>query len=144
MLHNFLMAHGFGERRVHFHCDNCSWQNKNRLLMFYMMFRVLAGLHDEITISFLPVGHTKFSPDWCFGLLKRHKRSKIGCLDDIVKVVNISASPSVAQLVGSQCGETIVPIYDWSAYFEDKTIKTFCKESPRCTTSVSLEENQEL
>ena len=46
------------------HCDNCSGQNKNRFLMYYMMYRILAGLHDDVVVSFLPVGHTKFSPDW--------------------------------------------------------------------------------
>lgn len=51
----------------------------------------------------------------------------MGCLDDIVRVVNESASPNVAQLVGSQCGDVIVPMYDWSSYFEDKTLKTSLK-----------------
>ena len=128
MLDHFLRVYGFGERRVHFHCDNCCGQNKNRFLMFYMMYWILCGLHDDIKVSFLPVGHTKFSPDWCFGLLKRHfKRSKVGCLDDIVRVVNESATPNIAQLVGSQNGEMIVPMYDWSTYFDDKTIKTALK-----------------
>ena len=96
--------------------------------MFYMMYRILCGLHDEIKISFLPVGHTKFSPDWCFGLLKRHyKRTKVGCLDDIVRAVNDSATPNVAQLVGTQNGEVIVPMYDWGKFFEDKTVKTALK-----------------
>ena len=65
---------------------------------FYMMYRVAYGLYDYIKISFLPVGYTKFSPDWCFGLFKRHfQRSKVGCLDDIVWVVNESAAPNVAE-----------------------------------------------
>ena len=128
MLHHFLMVHGFGEKRVHFHCDNCSGQYKNRFLMFYMMYRILAGLHDDRVVSFLPVGHTKFLPDWCFGLLKRHfKRLKVGCLDDIVKVVNESANPNVAQLVGSQNGEMIVPMYNWSNYFDEVAVKTALK-----------------
>ena len=29
-----------------------------------------------------------------------------------------------AQLVGSQSGDVIVPMYDWSSYFDEKTIKT--------------------
>ena len=128
MLHHFLAVHSLGERRVHFHCDNCSGQNKNRFLMYYMMYWILCGLHDDIKVSFLPVGHTKFSPDWYFGLFKRHfQRSKVGCLDDVVRVVNKSATTNVAQLVGSQCGDVIVPIYDWSGYFEDTTIKTSLK-----------------
>lgn len=36
-----------------------------------------------------------------------------------MRVVNNSASPNVAQLVGSQSGDMIVPMYNWS---EDKSI----------------------
>ena len=128
MLHHFLETHGFGEVLVHFHADNCCGQNKNRYLMAYFMWRVLVGLHEDIKISFLPVGHTKFAPDWCFGLFKRHFRlCKIGCLDDIVHAVNQSATPNVAQLVGTQDGSTIVPMYDWSSFFDSYTIKTALK-----------------
>ena len=31
MLHHFLV-HRFGEKSVHFYCDNCSGQNKNQFL----------------------------------------------------------------------------------------------------------------
>ena len=92
------------------------------------MCRVLTGLHEEIKISFLPVRHTKFAPDWCFGLFKRFYRLwKIGCLDDIIHCVNHSALPNVAQLVGTQDGTTVVPMYDWSSYLENHTIKTALK-----------------
>ena len=30
-------------------------------LLQYLMWRVIVGLHEEITLSFLPVGHTKFA-----------------------------------------------------------------------------------
>ena len=103
MLHHFLAVHGFGEKKVHFHCDSYCGRNKNRFLMYYLMYRILTGLHDEIVVTFLPVGHTKFSPNWCFSFFKCHfRRCRVGCLDDIVKVVNESAKPNVAQLVGSQ------------------------------------------
>ena len=92
------------------------------------MWRVLVGLHKEIKISFLPVGHTKFSPDWCFGLFKQqYRRTNIGCLDDIVQTVNRSATPNIAQLVGSQSGETIVPTFNWSDHFNEHTTKTALK-----------------
>ena len=59
----------------------------------YLMWRVLTGLHEEITISFLLVGHTKFAPDWCFGLFKRlFKRTKVGSLEEIAAVVDRSAT----------------------------------------------------
>ena len=96
--------------------------------MNYFMWRVKVCLHKEIRASFLPVGHTKFRPDWCFSLLKQQYRcTNIGCLDDIVQATNISATPNVAQLVGSQNGETIVPTYNWSEYFDQHTIKTALK-----------------
>ena len=87
--------------------------------MYYFMWRILTGLHDEITISFLPVGHTKFSSDCGFGLLKqKYKKTFVGCLDDIVKVVNQSAKPNWAQLVGAQDDSNTVPMYNWADYFD--------------------------
>ncbi len=74
----------------------------------------MKGFHESVTISFMMVGHTKFSPDWCFGLLKRQFRKiKVDSLDDIVAVVNTSATVNESQLVGSQSGEPLVPMYDW-------------------------------
>ena len=73
-------------------------------------------------------GHTKFSPDWGFGLLKqKYKKTFVGCLDDIVKVINQSAKPNWAQLVGAQDGSNIVPMYNWADYFNPHTVKTALK-----------------
>jgi hypothetical protein len=61
-------------------------------MMQYLAWRVLVGLNKAITISFLVVGHTKFAPDWCFGLLKqKFRKSKVDCLADLVKVAQASA-----------------------------------------------------
>jgi len=120
--------HGFGERSAHFHANNCSGQNKNRFLMCYLMWRVLTGLHTEIKIIFLPVGHTKYLPDWCFGLFKQqYRKTRMSCLNDIVCVVNTSVTPNVAQLVGIQSGEVVVPTYNWSKHFDEHTNKTSLK-----------------
>jgi len=78
--------------------------------MQYLAWRVLVGLHRSITISFMTVGHTKFFPDWCFGLFKRtFRRTAVGCLDDIVGAVVKSAEVNHAQLVAKQNGEVLVP-----------------------------------
>ena len=67
-------------------------------------------------------GHTKFSPDWCFGLLKKkYRRTKVGGLTDLVGVVNESASVNVAQPTGLEDGSALVTTYDWQEYF-----KAFC------------------
>ena len=87
--------------------------------MQYLAWRVLSGLNKSIMLSFLIVGHTKFSPDWCFGLFKQaYRKTKIGCLDDIVRVVEKSAEANHAQLVGTQDGRVLVPTYDWAAFFD--------------------------
>ena len=87
----------------------------------YFMWRVAVGLHHNITYSFLPVGHTKFSPDWCFGLVKqKFRHAKVDSLQDLVDVVESSASVNSAQLVGTQDGEMVVPIYDWQSFLLTK------------------------
>ena len=80
----------------------------------------MIGLHRNITLSFMMVGHTKFSPDWCFGLFKqRYRRTYVSSLEDIETVVNSSADVNVAQLVGTQAGETVICMYDWTSFFRE-------------------------
>ena len=124
MLHHFFKEHGLGETDVHLHADNCVGQNKNNTMLHYLIWRVMVGLHHRVNISFLIVGHTKFSPDWCFGLLKqRFRRTKVSTLSELEHVVNISAEANIAQLVGTQSGEMIVPIYNWTTMFAGKLKK---------------------
>ena len=87
------------------------------ILLQYLAWRVLTGLHRTVRMSFMLVGHTKFAPDWCFGLFKqRYRRTFVSSLDDVVDVVNTSADVNVAQLVGTQSGEPVVPVYNWASY----------------------------
>ena len=99
----FSENYGLGENRVQLHCDNCSGQNKNNFVLWYFAWRVMKGLHSEVNINFLPAGHTKFAPDWCFGLMKRaFRRSEVSCLDDLCEVVEESTARSkinIPQLV---------------------------------------------
>ena len=81
------------------------------------MWQVLSGLHQEIKMSFMLVGHTKFSPDWCFGLVKQKvKREKNNSLEDLERTVNASSVANVAELVGTQDGTPLVPMYNWTDY----------------------------
>ena len=82
--------------------------------MLYMIWRVLTGRQDKITISFLLAGHTNFSPDWYFGLAKQKlRRSIIGCLDDLANAITNSAAPNITEVVGLEDGTVLVPTYDW-------------------------------
>ena len=77
--------------------------------MQYLAWRILCWLNRDIEISFLLVGHTKFAPDWCFGLLKqKFRKSRVGCLEDLASVVNQSAHTNHAQLVGKEDRNTII------------------------------------
>ena len=119
-LHHFFSNYGVGEKVAHLHCDNCSGQNKNKFVLWYFAWRVQVGLHTEVTINFMPPGHTKFAPDWCFGLLKRcFRRAEVSCLDDFQEVVRESTAISnvnIPQLVGREDGSVLVPAYDWQSF----------------------------
>ena len=116
-LHYYFEHHGLGEDEAFLHADNCVGQNKNNAVMQYLMWRVMKRLHRCITISFLIVGHTKFSPDWCFGLFKKlHRRTNITSLHDIRATVEKSAKCNVAQLVAEADGSVIVPTCNWKEF----------------------------
>ena len=57
-------------RTLYVYSDSCSGQNRNRFMVAYWVTRVLDGFHERVSWNFLIVGHTKFSPDQLFGLLK--------------------------------------------------------------------------
>ena len=86
-------------------------------MMKYLMWRVLTGLHHTISLHFMITGHTKFSPDACFGLVKRKfRKSDVSSLDDLARVVEESTACNICQLVGAQDGSTIVPSRDWAGF----------------------------
>ena len=90
------------------HADNCTGQNKNNYVLWYLLWRVITGRHTNITLSFLVVGHTKYAPDWCFGLFKRlFKRTKVGSLTSIAEVVQRSGRCNEAQLVIDENGSVL-------------------------------------
>lgn len=66
LLHNFLQNHNLGEKDLGLSADNCIGQNN--AMMQYITWRVLTGRHRSVCLSFMLVGHTKFSPDRFFWL----------------------------------------------------------------------------
>lgn len=116
-IHHYLEFHDLKTRNLHFHADNCSGQNKNNFVIWYFLWRTLTGLNDKITLSFLIAGHTKFSPDGGFGLIKKlFRKTKIDCLDDIASVVNQSSKMNVGQLVGYENAPSLVPVCNWDVF----------------------------
>ena len=143
-LHFFFLNYRLGEKRVQLHCDNCSLQNKNNFVLWHFAWRVMKGLHSEVTINFMPAGLTKFSPDWCFGLLKRaFRRSEVSCLDDLCEVVEESTARSkinIPQLVGKDDGYVTVNTYDWQGFLSTafKMIPGILQFSHFCLAAAQL------
>ena len=118
-VHDFLEKHGAGETNAHFHADNCGGQNKNNYVIWYWCWRVIHGLHENVKYSFLVAGHTKFSPDWCFGLMKQKlRRTFISSLFDILEANDKSTLSGVncGKLVGLHDGTVLVKTYDWASF----------------------------
>ena len=119
-VHHFFHNYGMGEQKVQLHCDNCSGQNKNNYMMWYLAWRVMHKLHLEASVHFLVAGHTKFSPDSFFGLIKqKYRKSRVDSLADLERVVQTSspvAHGNVPQLVGHEDGRILVPSYDWQSH----------------------------
>jgi len=118
-IHHFFEKWGLGEKHLNLHCDNCSGQNKNNYVLWYLAWRVIKGLHSSITINFMVPGHTKFAPDWCFGLMKQtYRRTHVSSLADICNAVSSSTltEVNVPQLVGSENGNVYVPTLDWQSF----------------------------
>ncbi|XP_066913328.1 uncharacterized protein [Clytia hemisphaerica] len=121
-LHYFFERYGMGETDVYLHADNCSGQNKNNAFLWYLMWRILNGLHEKIEYSFMIAGHTKFSCDRCFGSFKKKLRSTyVSSLYEIGEVCD-STKCNFAVLVGNHNKEIYVKTYDWTTHFE-KTLK---------------------
>ena len=79
--------------------------------------------HQHPTIL-LVVGHTKFAPDWCFGLFKcRYRRTTVSSLRSIAQVVNDSAECNISQLVAREDGSMIVPTHNWTDFFAPRMKK---------------------
>lgn len=117
-LHHYLENYGIGEKFLQLHCDNCVGQNKNNIAILYFGWRVLMGLHTSCSVSFMIVGHTKFGPDWFFGLLKRkYRKTRVSSMCQIASVVKDSTTDGQNEsfIVGQD--EPPLIYYDWHTYF---------------------------
>ena len=89
-------------------------------MMRYLMWRVATGLHKSACISFMVAGHTKFAPDWGFGLLKRMtRRTFLSSQTDIEAATTASSICNGVQCVGMQIGDVNVPTNNWAAFLGD-------------------------
>ena len=122
MLHHYFAKHGLGEKGCVLHADNCAGQNKNRSVVGYLAWRCMTGLHEEIQLRFMVVGHTRCLVDGCFGLIKqKYRRSDCDTLVQLQSVVEDSASVNSAQLYQTpRSSRPAFQWYDWVPFLDQR------------------------
>ncbi|XP_062566358.1 uncharacterized protein LOC134228694 [Saccostrea cucullata] len=106
-------------KTAYIHFDNCSGQNKNNFFLWSALWRVLVGLHATVEYSMMVAGHTKFDPDWNFGVRKVKWRSSTAeTMNDIADTVRHSSrrGHNIPQLVSDP--HTPVQFRDLKSYLQ--------------------------
>ncbi len=116
-LHDFLANRLTKTADIRIHADNCRGQNKNKYVMWYLVWLVSTGRLKHAEIKFMIKGHTHFIVDSGIGHTKRElRRSDVFCLKHWAEVINRSAKTNKAKIV------TGSDVYDWkkglSSYFK--------------------------
>lgn len=90
MIHYYLSLNVF--EKVVFFADNCVGQNKNNALLHYLPWRTMTKLNKSIELNFMLTGHTKFSPDRNFGIIKsKFAKANVDCHKDFINIVQTSS-----------------------------------------------------
>jgi len=122
LVHHYFKNHSSGKKRLVIHADNCSGQNKNNAMIQYLTWRVMSGFHDQIKYCFMVAGHTKFSPDGFFGLIKlKLQNSEVQDLADLVQIVHNSTigGYNTAQTIYNSDGNQQVFFYKWTKFLSN-------------------------
>ena len=107
-LHRFLSNRKIQTPNIRIHADNCRGQNKNKYVIWYIVWLASTGRVRHIELKFMIKGHTHFIVDSGIGHTKRElRRSDVFCLEDWAKVIDRSASTNKAIIVDGN------DVYDW-------------------------------
>ena len=120
MVHHFLQHFAQNQEEIFLHADNCVGQNKNNAMIHYLAWRVKVGLSTSCELSFMIPGHTKFSPDRFFGMIKRkYRRTRINTLSQLAEVVDSSTVErrNTAYVIGHDSTKPFA-YYSWSEYLQ--------------------------
>ena len=119
IVHDYLEKYGHGEKVIFLHANNGTAQNKSNASMQNLMWRILTGKNECIELSFMLTGHTTFSLNRYFGLLKKvFQWSSVSTLSDIALVVEQSTKEdqNLAQCIHGSGDETLITFYQWSEH----------------------------
>ncbi len=120
MVHHFLSNFTQLEENILLHADNCVGQNKNNAMVEYLAWRIVTGLSATCELSFMISGHTKFSPDRFFGMIKRkYRRTKVDSLSQLAEMVNSSTlgQKNIAYVIGHDDTKPFT-YYNWTEFLQ--------------------------
>ena len=105
----------------------------------YLMWRCIVKKHISCSIHFM-VGHTRFSPDQYFGMIKRkYRKTRISSIGQLAKVVTESTQTGLnhVQLAFDPDSGYRVPCFNWKQYLSRffKTIPLITKYHHFCIRS---------
>lgn len=107
-LHDFLVSRKIQTPNIRIHADNCTGQNKNKFVMWYLIWLAATGRFNRIEFKFMIKGHTHFIVDSGIGHAKKElRRSDVFCLNHWAAVINSSAITNKARVVDGSY------VYDW-------------------------------
>ena len=99
--------------------DNCSGQNKNRMVLRLALYLVERGFFKTVRFEFFIRGHTKNPADRKFNILKKEYRKKnVYTMEALVKVLNENEGVTCTKVVPADFG-------DW-----DKLLDKFYRSIP--------------
>ena len=92
--------------------DNCGGQNKNRMVLRYLLYLVESNVFKTVEAVFLVAGHTKNVCDRLFKELKRGFHYKnVYTMNQLMSVCNISGSITPIQCTSNN-------FFDWDTYLD--------------------------
>lgn len=86
MIQSHQKEHGFLPPNLHLSADNCWRECKNIFLFSYLAALVSVGVFQEITMSYMLVGHTHDEVDQLFSIVAQFLKGKdVSSLDELVR-----------------------------------------------------------
>ncbi len=107
-LHDFFANRTIQTPNIRLHADNCRGQNKNKYVMWYLLWLAATERVKRIEFKFMMKGHTHFIVDSGIGHAKQElRRSDVFCLNHWAAIINQSATANTAKVVDASY------VYDW-------------------------------
>lgn len=96
------------KKKIEMWCDNCTGQNKNKMLIFAMLYLVASGWFESIECRFLVSGHSFMPCDQDFAMIEKRKKKVASMVSsDIKELIQSSKLSNPFKVVDIEDGDII-------------------------------------